>query len=202
MEEVTTPGQSPAEAEANAAAPVIPASTAKSAAALTVSWLRDLFLSVLIAIVVILFLYQPVKVEGTSMMPSLIDQERIFINKFIYRFGLADIGRGDTVVFWFPGDPTKSYIKRVIGVPGDSIEVNDGTVVVNGTPLNESYVPSDYRDHVSMPRRTVPPDQYFVLGDHRISSNDSRSWGMVPRRYIYGKAVFVYWPLDRLGLLR
>src|SRR5579863_4620105 len=114
----------------------------RSAAGATMAWLRDLCLSVLIAIVVILFLYQPVKVEGTSMMPSLIDQERIFINKFIYRFGLADIGRGDTVVFWFPGDPTKSYIKRVIGVPGDSIEVNDGTVVVNGTSLNESYVPS------------------------------------------------------------
>src|SRR5271155_5693350 len=86
----------------------------RSAAAATISWLRDLFLSVLIAIVVILFLYQPVKVEGTSMMPSLVDQERIFINKFIYRFGLADIGRGDTVVFWFPGDTNKSYIKRVI----------------------------------------------------------------------------------------
>ena len=85
----------------------------------TVSWLRDLFLSVLIAIVVILFLYQPVKVEGTSMMPALIDQERIFINKFSYKFGITEINRGDTVVFWFPGDPTKSYIKRVIGVPGD-----------------------------------------------------------------------------------
>ena len=155
----------------------------------------------LIAIVVILFLYQPVKVEGTSMMPSLIDQERIFINKFIYRFGLADITRGDTVVFWFPGDPSKSYIKRVIGVPGDSVEVREGTVYVNSSMLRESYVPEEYRDHVSMPRRTVPSDQYFVLGDHRVSSNDSRSWGMVPRNYIYGKAVFVYWPLDRLGLL-
>src|SRR5215467_11252999 len=167
----------------------------------TLAWLRDLFLSVVIAIVVILFLYQPVKVEGTSMMPALVDQERIFINKFIYRFGLSDIGRGDTVVFWFPGDPSKSYIKRVIGVPGDSVEVREGTVFVNGGALKESYVPEEYRDHVSMPRRTVPSDQYFVLGDHRVSSNDSRNWGMVPRNYIYGKAVFVYWPLDRLGLL-
>jgi signal peptidase I len=173
----------------------------KSPASATITWLRDLFLSVLIAIVVILFLYQPVKVEGTSMMPSLVDQERIFINKFIYRFGLADIGRGDTVVFWFPGDPSKSYIKRVIGVPGDSVEVREGTVIVNGSALKETYVPDEYRDHVSMPRRTVPSDQFFVLGDHRVSSNDSRNWGMVPRSYIYGKAVFVYWPLDRLGLL-
>jgi signal peptidase I len=167
----------------------------------TLSWFRDLFLSVLIAIIVILFLYQPVKVEGTSMMPSLVDQERIFINKFVYRFGMADIGRGDTVVFWFPGDPTKSYIKRVIGVPGDTVEVADGHVIVNGRPLAEPYVPEEYRDHVSMPRHTVMQDEYFVLGDHRSSSNDSRTWGMVPRHYIYGKAVFVYWPLDRLGML-
>src|SRR5215475_13556349 len=84
------------------------------------SWLRDLMLSVVLAVIVILFLYQPVKVEGTSMMPALVDQERIFINKFVYRFGLADIGRGDTVVFWFPQDTSKSYIKRVVGIPGDA----------------------------------------------------------------------------------
>src|SRR3954466_3354278 len=112
--------------------PVEPSESAppKSAASATITWLRDLFLSVLIAIVVILFLYQPVKVEGTSMMPALVDQERIFINKFVYRFGLGNIERGDMVVFWFPGDPTKSYIKRVIGVPGDSVVVDDGTVLV------------------------------------------------------------------------
>jgi signal peptidase I len=179
-----------------------PAPEHRSAVGATMAWLRDLFLSVLIAIVVILFLYQPVKVEGTSMMPSLIDQERIFINKFVYRFGIADIGRGDTVVFWFPGDPSKSYIKRVIGAPGDTIEVIEGKVIVNGRALSEPYVPDEYRDHVSLPRSVVPADQYFVLGDHRSSSNDSRMWGMVPRRYIYGKAAFVYWPLDRLGLLR
>ncbi len=173
----------------------------RSAAGAALSWFRDLFVSVVIAIIVILFLYQPVKVEGTSMMPSLIDQERIFINKFIYRFGISDISRGDMVVFWFPGDPTKSYIKRIIGVPGDTVEVAEGTVFVNGNPLAESYVPEEYRDHISMTRRTVPQDQFFVLGDHRSSSNDSRSWGMVPRSFIYGKAVFVYWPLDRIGLL-
>jgi signal peptidase I len=183
--------------------PADPASPERrSIAGATIAWLRDLFLSVLIAIVVILFLYQPVKVEGTSMMPSLVDQERIFINKFAYRFGIADIERGETVVFWFPGDPIKSYIKRVIGAPGDTVEVIDGAVIVNGRTLSEPYVPEEYRDHVSMSRSVVPDGQYFVLGDHRSSSNDSRVWGMVPRRYIYGKAAFVYWPLDRLGLLR
>src|SRR5580692_11656306 len=170
----------------------------RSAAGATLSWFRDLFLSVLIAIVVILFLYQPVKVEGTSMMPSLQNDERIFINKFVYRFGISDIGRGDTVVFLYPGDPSKSYIKRVIGVPGDTIEIDDGTVVVNGQALAEPYVAEDNRDRIPMARKMVPPDQYFVLGDHRSSSNDSRSWGWVPRQYIYGKAVFVYWPLEYL----
>lgn len=165
------------------------------------SWARDLTLSVLIAIVVILFIYQPVKVEGTSMMPSLVDQERIFINKFIYRFGLGEIERGDMVVFWFPGDPSKSYIKRVIGLPGDKVRIDDGTVLVNGKPLPESYVPKKYRDHQSRPAIVLPPKYYYMLGDHRSSSNDSRNWGPVARDQIYGKAVFVYWPVEKIGPL-
>ena len=175
-----------------------PASPARA----TINWLRDLSLSVLIAIVVILFLYQPVKVEGTSMMPALVDQERIFINKFVYRLGFSEISRGDTVVFWFPQDTSKSYIKRVIGIPGDHVQVKDGRVFVNGSPLVEPYVPEEYRDRSSTPYTTVPPNEFFVMGDHRSSSNDSRTWGFVGRSYIYGKAVFVYWPLDRMGLLR
>jgi len=156
-------------------------------------------LSVLIAVLVILFLYRPVKVEGTSMMPSLFDQERLFINQFTYKFKLGDIKRGDTVVFWFPEDTTKSYIKRVIGLPGDTVEVEDGYVAVNGTKLVENYVPPQYRDDRSYAKRVVPPDEYFVLGDHRVSSNDSRAWGFVPRNYIYGKAVFVFWPPEKIG---
>ena len=163
-------------------------------------WMRDLFVSVVLAVLVILFLYQPVKVEGTSMMPSLVDQERIFINKFVYRFG--SIERGDMVVFWFPGDPTKSYIKRVIGLPGDTVEVDNGVVMVNNQRLDETYVTDEYRDRSSMAPFKVQPDEYFVLGDHRSSSNDSRSWGSVPRKYIYGKAVFVYWPIEKMGVLR
>src|SRR5579862_4337908 len=116
-------------------------------------WMRDLFVSVVLAIVVILFLYQPVKVEGTSMMPTLDDQERIFINKFVYRF--ESIDRGDTVVFWYPGDPTKSYIKRVIGTPGDRVEVDRGTVIINGHALEEYYVPPEFRDSSSMTARQV-----------------------------------------------
>jgi signal peptidase I len=167
-----------------------------------ISWFRDLMLSVLIAVLVILFLYRPVKVEGTSMMPTLLDQERLFINQFSYKFGLGDIKRGDTVVFWYPEDPTKSYIKRVIGLPGDTVEVKSGLVMVNGKQLEENYVPAEYRDDRPYPLTVVPENDYFVLGDHRVSSNDSRAWGFVPRSYIYGKAVFVFWPLDHLGSVR
>src|SRR5580765_3638637 len=103
-----------------------------------VFWLRDLAVSVLLAVILIVFIYQPVKVEGTSMMPSLTDQERIFINKFTYRFGMGSIERGDMVVFWFPLDKTKSYIKRVIGLPGDKVEVDNGMVLVNGKRLSEA----------------------------------------------------------------
>jgi signal peptidase I len=197
MSEPIPDGTAPAEGR-----PAVAPSHPRSALITTVAWFRDLMLSVLIAVLVILFLYRPVKVEGTSMMPSLYDQERLFINQFSYKFGIGDIKRGDTVVFWFPEDTTKSYIKRVIGLPGDSIEVDDGYVIVNGKKLVENYVPPDYRDDRSYPLHVVPPDEYFVLGDHRVSSNDSRAWGFVPKNYIYGKAVFVFWPLDRMGTIR
>src|SRR5262249_41970849 len=115
-------------------APVAPPPSPISSA---FSWIRDLAFSVLLAVVLIVFIYQPVKVEGTSMMPALTDQERIFINKFTYRFGLGSIERGDTVVFWYPQDPSKSYIKRVIGLPGDRVRIQDGDVYVNGAQLQE-----------------------------------------------------------------
>jgi len=162
--------------------------------------LRDLALAIILAAVVILFLYRPVKVEGTSMMPGLEDQERIFINQFVYRF-TGSISRGDTIVFWFPLDTSKSYIKRVIAIPGDHVRIETGHVYVNDEAIDEPYVPQQYRDRQSMPQLVVPETRYFVLGDHRSSSNDSRSWGTVPRDHIFGKAVFVYWPLDKMGAL-
>jgi signal peptidase I len=179
-----------------------PAHSARSGLFTALSWVRDLAFSVLLAVILIVFIYQPVKVEGTSMMPALTDQERIFINKFTYRFGTGNIERGDLVVFFFPMDHTKSYIKRIIGLPGDMVQIDKGTVYVNGERLAEPYVPDEYRDDQTFPLKAVPSDNYFVLGDHRSSSNDSRAWGMVPRVNIYGKAVFVYWPLDKMGRLR
>src|SRR4051794_9483223 len=166
------------------------------------SLLRDIAISVVLAVIRIVFIYQPVKVEGTSMMPGLTDQERIFINKYEYKLGVGAIERGDLVVFHFPLDRTQSYIKRVIGLPGDTVEISDGTVYINGKKLDEAYVPDAYRDHVSWLKKQVPVNEYFVLGDHRSSSNDSRVWGFVERSDIYGKAVFVYWPLDKIGRVR
>ncbi|HYL14187.1 MAG TPA: signal peptidase I [Terriglobales bacterium] len=163
-------------------------------------WLRDLIISLAISAFIIIFLYQPVKVEGTSMMPSLDDQERIFVNKFVYR--LEPIQRGDIVVFRYPRDVSKSYIKRVIGLAGDHIRIDDGQVYVNGRPLDEDYVPAAYADERSYPEIVVPTNSYFVLGDHRSMSNDSRDFGPVKEGYIYGKAVFGYWPMDKLGRLR
>ncbi len=163
-------------------------------------WLRDLVISLAISAFIIIFLYQPVKVEGTSMMPSLDDQERIFVNKFVYR--IEPIQRGDIVVFRYPRDPSKSYIKRVIGVAGDHIRIEDGQVYVNGKQLDEDYVPPMYADDRSYPDMVVPQNSYFVLGDHRSMSNDSRDFGPVRDSYIYGKAVFGYWPMDKLGRLR
>jgi len=162
-------------------------------------WLRDLILSVLLAFIVVVFLYQPVQVEGNSMMPRLENQERIFINKFVYRF--EPIRRGDIVVFRCPVDQSKSYIKRVVGLPGEWVSIEDGRVQVNGKPLAETYLSSAYLDHQSHPPVRVEPDHYYVLGDHREFSNDSRLWGSVERRLIYGKAVFVYWPFSQMGFL-
>jgi signal peptidase I len=163
-------------------------------------WLRDLIISLAISAFIIIFLYQPVKVEGTSMMPSLVDQERIFVNKFVYR--LEPIERGDIVVFRYPYDPSKSYIKRVIGMAGDRIRIDGGQVYVNGEALDESYVPAEYTDARTFPEAVVPANSYYVLGDHRSMSDDSRNFGPVNQSFIYGKAVFGYWPVDKLGRVR
>ena len=162
-------------------------------------WLKDIVLAVVIAFLMVVFLYQPVKVEGTSMQPELLDQERIFVNKFVYHF--EEIHRGDIVVFWYPKDPSKSFIKRVLGVPGDVISIRDGQVHINGEMVEERYVPRGYQDADSYPPVRVREGHYYVLGDHRNASNDSRSWGLVPRKYIYGKAVFRYWPVEKAGFL-
>ena len=164
------------------------------------SWLRDLIVSVAISAFIIIFLYQPVRVEGTSMLPMLEDQDRLFINKLAYRVG--DIHRGDVVVFLYPNDHQKSYIKRVIALPGDDLRIEHGHVFVNGKPLAESYVPPRFADDRSLPETIIPSHEYFVMGDHRSISSDSRDFGPVERELIYGKAAFVYWPMEQVGVVR
>lgn len=164
------------------------------------SWVRDLVVSVAISAFIIIFLYQPVRVEGTSMLPMLEDQDRLFINKIAYRVG--DIHQGDVVVFQYPRDHAKSYIKRVIALPGDRLRIDHGDVYVNGMRLPEPYVPNRFTDDRSQPEMVLSPQEYFVMGDHRSISSDSRDFGPVERNLIYGKAVFVYWPMEQVGVVR
>ena len=126
------------------------------------SWTRDLAVALGLALVIIIFLYQPVKVEGTSMAPLLSDQERIFINKFVYRF--EPIERGDVVVFWYPLDRSKSFIKRVIGLPGDTIEIRSGHLYLKSGELQEPYVPASYLDGSSYAARKIAPRRIFRDG--------------------------------------
>jgi len=163
-------------------------------------WVRDLLVSAAASVLIITFLYQPVRVEGTSMLPRLEDQDRLFINKFVYHF--TSIERGDVVVFHYPRDPEKSYIKRVIALPGDRLRITQGTVWVNGVAIKESYVPEEFRDSRSYAEIVIPEYTYFMMGDHRSISSDSREFGPVERSLIYGKAVFVYWPARDLGVVR
>jgi signal peptidase I len=162
-------------------------------------WGRDMLFSLAVSFFIITFLYQPVRVEGTSMLPRLGDQDRLFINKFVYHF--TSIHRGDVVVFHYPRDPQKSYIKRVIALPGDELRIDDGRTYVNGQLLPEPYVPRKFHDSRSQDEMVILPGEYFVMGDHRSISSDSRDFGPVPRDLIYGKAAFVYWPAVDMGII-
>ncbi|HWT02371.1 MAG TPA: signal peptidase I [Pyrinomonadaceae bacterium] len=167
--------------------------------------LRDLVFALMFAALLVVFVVQPVKVEGTSMLPRLHDGERIFVNKLIY-YGLPELQRGDIVVFWYPEDPSKSYIKRIIGLPGEAVEIRDGRVYITSQGreqlLEEPYL--DPQRNVSRANHTpveVKQHYYFVMGDNRDASSDSRIWGLVPEKYIYGKALFRYWPLGSISFI-
>ena len=163
-------------------------------------FLHDLSVAVLFCFFLIAFVAQAFRVQGTSMEPLLQDGERIVVNKFVYRF--RAIERGDVVVFWYPRDPSVSFVKRVVALPGDTVEIRGGELIVNGLTVKERYLPASFRDNDSHAPSEVRKGYYFVLGDHRRSSNDSRSWGEVPEKYIYGRAVFRFWPLGRMGPIR
>ena len=168
--------------------------------------LRDVFLIVVVFILLGVFAVQPVVVEGTSMLPQLHDGERLLVNKLVYYkiqgVGWGHLERGDIVVFWYPSDPDKSFVKRIIGLPGETVEIRNGKVFINGAELNEPYLDSVHnqslRDNMI---RTVEKHYYFVMGDNRDNSLDSRIWGLVPEKYIYGKAFFRYWRPENMGFL-
>ena len=174
------------------------------------SLLRDVIFAGVIAILIVGFVVQPVRVEGQSMMPKLHDQDRIFVNKFIYplREWIGDkepIKRGDIVVLLYPDDPSKSYIKRVVGLPGEEVNVENGKLYINGMQIDEPYLDTEYLSSDSMPGSVhVKEHHYFVMGDNRRNSSDSRYWGLVPEKYIYGKAIFRYYPftpIERVGAI-
>jgi signal peptidase I len=164
-----------------------------------VDLLHDLAIAVVVCVLLITYVVQAFKVQGTSMSPELKDGERILVNKFLYYFGVIE--RGDVVVFWYPEDPQLSFIKRVVALPGETVEIRSGKVFVNDMPLDEPYVSAANADLRSFPRLDVRPGHFFVLGDNRKGSNDSRSWGLVPERYIYGKAFLRIWPPREAGVV-
>jgi signal peptidase I len=148
---------------------------------------------------IVIFTYQPLTIEGNSMAPLLYDHEAIFINRIAYHLG--SIERGEVVVFDYPLDRTKLFIKRIVALPGETVEIRQGLVYVNGNWLPEPYVPSQYGDLSDFGPLKVPSNSYFVLGDHRNSSNDSRAFGTVAGRLIHGRAVLAYWPVSHFGSL-
>jgi signal peptidase I len=155
--------------------------------------LRELFAPVVVVLFLVAFVIQAFKVEGNSMLPTLHDSERYFVDKLSYRLGA--IRRGDIVALRFPLDPDKTFVKRVVGLPGELVELKRGVVLINGTELSERYLGAQRRGIESHPPLRIPPRHYYVLGDNRVHSSDSRRWGFVPERYLVGKFLFRYWPL-------
>jgi signal peptidase I len=203
--EIVAEASSPAETAASVAGPAEAGAAESPSTATTgrfqslVDLLHDLAIAVVVCVLLITYVVQAFKVQGTSMSPELKDGERILVNKFLYYLG--DIERGDVVVFWYPEDPQLSFIKRVVALPGETVEIRSGAVFVNGTPIDEPYVVGANADLRSFPPHEVRPGHYFVLGDNRKGSNDSRSWGLVPERYVYGKAFLCIWPPSDVGVV-
>lgn len=162
------------------------------------AWVKTLASAAVYATLIVTFGFQVARVEGQSMAPTLSDQDRLIVNKLIYRF--TNPRRGDIVMLYYPVNPDKSFVKRVIAEEGDTVRIVDGQVYVNDVPLRDDYVPPDFRSHEDYGPQSVPEGYYFVLGDHRNNSSDSRHWGMVPKKYIIGKVQLRWWPIQRARL--
>jgi signal peptidase I len=196
---VTQP--SPVAAQQSAIVPAIedkrPAATASDTLAQVkeelVAWVKTLMSAAVYAVLIVTFLFQVARVEGQSMAPTLEDQDRLIVNKLVYRIG--EPRRGDIVMLYYPLNPEKSFVKRVIAEEGDTVRIVDGRVYVNDIPLKDDYVASEYRSHDDWGPQVIPEGYDFVMGDHRNNSSDSRHWGMVPKKYIIGKVQIRWWPV-------
>jgi signal peptidase I len=158
-----------------------------------VAWVKTLFSAAVYATLIVTFGFQVARVEGQSMAPTLSDQDRLIVNKLAYRLGPPR--RGDIVMLYYPVDPDKSFVKRVIAEESDTVKIEDGRVYVNDVPMAEDFVPPEYRSHDDHPPMVIREGYYYVLGDHRNNSSDSRHWGEVPKRYIIGRVQFRWWPI-------
>jgi signal peptidase I len=158
-----------------------------------IAWLKTLVSAAVYAVLIVTFLFQVARVEGLSMAPTLEDQDRLIVNKAIYR--IFEPRRGDIVMLYYPLNPDKSFVKRVIAEEGDTVRIIDGRVYVNDIPLQDDYVKPDFRSHDDWGPQVIPEGYDFVMGDNRNNSSDSRSWGMVPKKYIIGKVQIRWWPV-------
>ena len=158
-----------------------------------VTWFKTLASAAVYATLIVTFGFQVARVEGQSMAPTLIDQDRLIVNKLIYRLG--EPRRSDIVMLYYPIDPDKSFVKRVIAEEGDTFRIENGLVFVNDVPVRDDYVPQGFKSYEDYGEQVVPQGYYFVMGDHRNNSSDSRHWGMVPKKYIIGKVQVRWWPI-------
>ena len=160
-----------------------------------VAWLKTLASAAVYATLIVTFGFQVARVEGQSMAPTLQDQDRLIVNKFAYLSAIGEPQVGDIVMLYYPNNPDKSFVKRVIAGEGDRVRIVEGKVFVDDEPVDDSFVPPQYRSHDDWGPEVVPAGYYFVMGDHRNNSSDSRHWGFVPKRYIIGKVQLRWWPV-------
>jgi signal peptidase I len=158
-----------------------------------VAWFKTLVSAAVYATLIVTFGFQVARVEGQSMVPTLEDQDRLIVNKLAYRLGDPQVG--DIVMLYYPEDPDKSFVKRVIGEAGDTLRSVDGRVYRNDVPLADDFIPDEFKSHDNWGPEVVRRGQYFVMGDHRNNSSDSRTWGQVPKKYIIGKVQLRWWPI-------
>jgi signal peptidase I len=163
-----------------------------------VAWLKTLASAAVYATLIVTFGFQVARVEGQSMAPTLADQDRLIVNKLAYRIGTP--GVGDIVMLYYPNNPEKSFVKRIIAEEGDQVRIVDGRVYRNDVPMDDTFVPAEYRSHDDWGPQVVPEGYYFVMGDHRNNSSDSRHWGWVPKKYVIGKVQLRWWPLPEARL--